>query len=317
MNSEIIGIHHVTAIAGDPQTNLSFYTEVLGLRLVKRTVNFDDPGTYHLYYGDDAGRPGTLITFFPWPGISKGRRGVGQFAAISFAIPETAFGFWIDRFAARGVSFDRPFSRLDEKVLAFYDPDELKLELVAGVEAESSGRTRSVPLSHGITGLHSVALLEESGRDTAEFLTGALGFRFVREEDGRFRFEVGRGGSGAVIDLIRLPTARRGRIAVGTVHHVAWRVPDADTQILWREKLVRVLPDVTPVIDRTYFRSIYFREPGGALFEIATDPPGFTVDEPMDSLGERLALPPWLEYGRSRIENKLPHLVVPSRHRAA
>jgi glyoxalase family protein len=317
MKTEILGLHHVTAIAADPQRNLNFYTEVLGLRLVKRTVNFDDPGTYHLYYGDEIGHPGTILTFFPWPGVRKGRRGVGQASVVSFAVPLSSLDYWIERFSRYGVSFEGLFTRFGEEILTFYDPDELRVELVACLPAGERSTYSHVPPEYAISRLHSVTLLEASYGAPVRFLTEALGFRLIQEESGRSRYEVGPGGPGAVIDVVGLPHARRGRIAAGTVHHVAWRAPDGEAQIRLRSKIAEALPDITPVIDRKYFESVYFREPGGVLFEIATDPPGFAVDEPLETLGEHLMLPPWLEYGRSRLEKKLPPLVLPKRHRAA
>lgn len=317
MTTEILGLHHVTAIAGDPQTNLRFYTEVLGLRLVKRTVNFDDPGTYHLYYGDDTGRPGTILTFFPWPGASKGRRGSGQASVVSFAVPHSSLGYWADRFAEYDVSFEAVSRRFDEEVLTFYVPDELKVELVACLTEEYLDGHGPIPTEYAISRLHSVTLLEMPKSATASLLMETMGFRFLREVSGRFRFEVGPGGPGTIIDVVELPGVQRGRIAVGTVHHVAWRVSDDESQTEWRSRIAEAVEGVTQIIDRKYFRSVYFREPGGVLFEIATDPPGFAVDEPVESLGEHLMLPPWFEYSRSGIEKRLPALVIPRRHRAA
>jgi glyoxalase family protein len=317
MTTEILGLHHVTAIAGDPQTNLSFYTEVLGLRLVKRTVNFDDPGTYHLYYGDDTGRPGTILTFFSWPGGAKGRRGSGQASVVSFAVPPSSLTYWIDRLARYGVSFEGISKRFDEEALTFYDPDELKVELVACPGSEPRDRHGSVPSEYAISGLHSVTLLEMPQHATAALLTETMGLRFLREESGLFRYEVGPGGPGTIVNVMEQPRVQPGRIAVGSVHHVAWRVSHDESQTEWRSKIAEAVDGVTQVVDRKYFRSVYFREPGGVLFEIATDPPGFAVDEPVETLGEQLMLPPWLENGRARIERELPPLVLPRQHRAA
>ena len=327
------GIHHVTAVAGDPQANLDFYTGTLGLRLVKRTVNFDDPTTYHLYYGDARGSPGSLLTFFPWPGAPRGRRGTGQVGAISLEVAETALEFWLDRLAAAGVDVDGAAQRLDERFLGFADPDGMRLELVgragaaspdgsgaaafpggsvAAASAEESGAWHSpVPPEAAIRRIAGVTLFEQGFERTAEALAGGLDFREAGSDGSRYRFAAGDGAAAAAVDVLCLPDAAPGRIAAGTVHHVAWRVPDDASHRDWRERVAAQGLDVTPIIDRQYFRSVYFREPGGVLFEIATDPPGMTVDEPFESLGSRLTLPPWYEGRRSWIEDRLPRLRDP------
>ncbi len=308
---EILGIHHVTAIASDPQRNLDFYTGVLGLRLVKLTVNFDDPGAYHLYYGDEAGHPGTILTFFAWPGAPHGRRGTQQ-ATTSFSIPENALGYWMERFKVRGVAFEKPIVRPDEEALVFFDPDGLQLELVAhdAAEARDPWRDGPVPGEHAIRGFHSVTLLEQLYERTASLLTETLGFHFAQESGERLRYEVNHGGIGAMVDVLRQPREMPGRVAVGSVHHVAWRTPDDEQQLAWRREIDHAGLDVTQVMDRQYFHSIYFREPGGVLFEIATDPPGFAVDETLEQLGTQLKLPPWLEPMRADIERGLPPVRV-------
>lgn len=312
---EIGGLHHVTAIAGDPRGNLRFYREVLGLRLVKRTVNFDDPGTYHLYYGDALGRPGTLLTFFPWPGARPGQVGSGQVVVTAFTIPEASIGYWRERLQAHGVAVEGIASRFEEEevVLRFRDPDGLALELVAHPRAEErpGWSDGPVPPEHAIRGLHAVTLLEAIAEPTLRFLIEGMGFRVEREEGDQIRLRVGPGGPGAWVDLRVDPRASRGRVAVGTVHHVAWRVRNDAEQGAWRTHLQARGLYVTSVMDRKYFRSIYFREPGGVLFEIATDPPGFTVDEPPERLGTGLMLPDWLEPRRGEIERALPPLEVP------
>lgn len=319
MKGTIQGIHHITAIAGDPQRNIEFYTGVLGLRLVKLTVNHDDPYTYHLYFGDEKGRPGTILTFFPWPGAHRGRRGTGQATAALFSIPERSMGFWTERLTSHGVPFDGPGPRFEEEVVAFSDPDGLALELVAraGGNAGATGVPGPVPPSFAIRGFHGVTLSVEGYERTAELLTGTLGFRRKGERGNRFRYEAGagegegEGEGGSIVDVLCLPYATGGHVAVGTVHHVAFRTPGPREQSAWRNELSSSGYDVTPVIDRTYFRSIYFREPGGVLFEIATDSPGFSVDEPADRLGSRLVLPAWLEHERSRLEKVLPPVRIP------
>ncbi|MBI3667652.1 MAG: ring-cleaving dioxygenase [Acidobacteria bacterium] len=314
VSPQIPGIHHVTAIAGDPQQNLDFYTGLLGLRLVKRTVNFDDPYTYHLYYGDQLGRPGGILTFFPWPGAPRGRRGAGQLTATSFSVPAPALGYWMERLKSHGVAFEGPTRRFEEEVLTFGDRDGLQLELVAGSEADPRGPWKEgpVPADQAIRGFYGVTVSEEGYEQTAALLTATLGFRRAREAGNRFRYEAGSGGPGAVVDVLCLPAAPPGRVGVGTVHHVAWRASNDEEQKYWRGRIADLGFNVTPVLDRNYFRSIYFREPGGVLFEIATDPPGFTADEPPEQLGTRLKLPPWLEPHRAEIEQRLPPLHLPA-----
>lgn len=303
------GIHHVTAIASDPRSNLEFYTDVLGLRLVKRTVNFDDPGTYHLYYGDHVGTPGTILTFFPYPGARRGTRGVGQATTTAFSVPEGSLGWWVERLDRYGVPRDEPVERFDEEALTFLDPDGLKLELVAhdGVGEPISGEGGPVPAEVAIRGFHSVALTLGSATPTADILVEGLGLEAAGEAAGRARFR-GTAPIGARVDLIESPGTSRGTVAAGTVHHVAFRVPTEAEQVAWRDRLIEAGLGVTPVQDRRYFRSIYFREPGGVLFEIATDPPGFSADESVEELGSGLRLPPWLEPHRGQIEASLPLL---------
>jgi glyoxalase family protein len=306
------GLHHVTAIAGDPQRNVDFYLQVLGLRLVKRTVNFDAPDTYHLYYGDEAGTPGSILTFFPWPGAPRGRRGTGQTTTVGFSVPEGSLGWWADRLRAAGVESEEPVTRAGEDVLALYDPDGLRLELVASPSPDTRPPWESgpVPGDRAVRGLHAVTMSEGGPDPTAALLTDRLGFRLADEGDGRFRFAAGDGGPGALVDVVAQPAAPRGLVAAGTVHHVAWRAPDDPAQESWRSELVASGIDVTPILDRRYFHSIYFREPGGVLFEIATDNPGFATDEPVAELGTGLRLPPWLEPERARIEAALPELKI-------
>jgi glyoxalase family protein len=313
MSKEILGIHHVTAIASDPQRNVNFYTEVLGLRLVKLTVNFDDPGTYHFYYGDEVGRPGTILTFFPWPGAHQGRPGNGQVAVNSFSIPEGATGYWQNRLKRLGISVGEPTQRFDEEVLVLRDPDGLGLELVAhaGARAHQAWEGGPVPLEYAIRGYHSVTLWEENLESTAALLTEALDFRFLRAAGDRSRFEAGADGPGTLVDIVHRPGNGSGWGGAGTTHHVAWRTADDQEQQAWRREIANLGFHVSPVMDRQYFHSIYFREPGGVLFEIATDPPGFTWDEPPEELGMGLKLPPWLESERARIEGILPTLALP------
>ena len=311
----LLGIHHVTAIAGDPRTNVAFYAGVLGLRLVKKTVNFDDPETYHLYFGDELGHPGTIMTFFPWPGARRGRPGVGQLTVTSFAVPPQALGYWSERLRSNGIPAERG-DLLEEELLAFADPDGLKLEIVGVPSAvnRTGWAGGPVPAEHAIRGFAHVTLAEEGYEATARLLTDVMGFRLAAETGNRFRYAIGDGAAGMVVDVLCMPDAPPGRIAVGTVHHIAYRVASDIAQGQWRERLVGQGINVTPVLDRQYFRSIYYREPGGVLFEIATDPPGFTIDESPADLGTGLQLPPWLERSRPRIEAALPPLLESAAH---
>jgi len=301
------GIHHITAIAGDPQRNLDFYTEALGLRLVKRTVNFDDPGSYHFYFGDSIGTPGTIMTFFPWPGARRGARGSGQVTTVSFAVPRNSMAFWKERLRATHVIAEEIEGRFGCNALRFLDPDGLQLELVASANEESSSE-------RAIRGFAAPTLEVRNLEKTEKLLTEILGFEFVAEENNRRRFRGSGSNASAEIDLVS-SEAGFGQIAAGTVHHIAFRAADDDEQLKVREQLAARGLNVTPVIDRQYFHSIYFREPNGILFEIATDGPGFLIDEPADALGETLKLPPIYESKRNEIERVLPTIHL--RHSAA
>ncbi len=317
MNKGVGGIHHVTAIAGDPQANVDFYTKVLGLHLVKVTVNYDDPHTYHLYYGDEVGRPGSILTFFPWPGAPRGRPGTGQVTVAAFAIPGDSLGFWVDRLKTHKVAVSGASRRFDEEVIGLQDPDGLRLELVTGEKAPATNARPEgpIPEKHAIRRFHGVTVAVEGYERTAGLLTATLGFREAGTTGNRFRYAVGEAGGLAFVDLQCLPSGPQGRVAVGSVHHIAWRTPDEETQRDWRAKMAELGYNVTPVLDRSYFRSIYFREPGGVLLEIATDLPGFATDEPPDQLGRRLALPGWLESSRDELARALPALRGPDDQR--
>ena len=312
MSPAITGIHHVTSIAGDPQRNVDFYTGLLGLRMVKKTVNFDSPETYHLYYGDGAGNPGTIITFFPWGDGRKGRIGAGQLITTSFSISSDSLGFWTERLVEAGVRFEKPRDRFGDTVLTFSDPDGLRTELVASRDNRDGWADGPVSAGDSVRGFHHVTLAVEDPEKTAKLMTDTLGFRQTEEAEGRMRFAMGEGSPGDLMDLSSAAGFPKGTMGVGTVHHVAFRVPDDEAQLAVREEVAALGFNVTPVLDRNYFRSIYFREPGGVLFEIATDPPGFTVDEPLDELGAHLKLPPWLETRRERLEEVLPPLHLPT-----
>jgi catechol 2,3-dioxygenase-like lactoylglutathione lyase family enzyme len=307
---DLPGIHHVTAICSDAQTNVDFYTGVLGLRLVKVTVNFDDPSSYHLYYGDASGSPGTIMTFFAWPGAHRGRIGAPQVTTTAFAIPSSAVQFWSARLKQQGIDEVRAGERFGEQALSFADPDGLQLELIATKDAPADRmwKTAELPAEHAIRGFHSVTLSEEGYEFTAKLLTETMGFAAGRSEQGRFRYSAGDAKPGAIVDLLCVPDSRHGTMGAGVVHHVAFRTPDESQQLEWRKRLVSGGFNVSPVMDRNYFHSIYFREPGGVLFEIATNAPGFAVDEPQEKLGESLKLPAQYEPLRRELENFLPKL---------
>jgi glyoxalase family protein len=306
----IPGLHHVTAVCGAPQRNHDFYCGILGLRLVKKTVNFDDPGTYHLYYADGAGTPGSVLTFFPWVDAPAGRSGTGQVSAIAFAVPEQGFAYWQDRLAANHVKTRGPMRRFDETLFEFEDPDGLALEIVvAGQPGAFQPWPKSpVPVAMQLRGFHSVTLAESDGGPTQALLTSQMGWTLLDEADGRFRYQAPGGEPASLLDVLCNSNAQRGLPGTGTVHHVAFRVDLDETQQSWRKRLLASGYQVSPVMDRSYFHSIYYREPGGALFEIATIPPGFTVDEPAETMGTGLKLPGQYEPVRARIEKALPVL---------
>lgn len=310
MKPTIHGLHHITAIASDPRQNLDFYTRVLGLRFVKKSVNQDDPGTYHLYYGDYAGSPGTVLTFFPWAGLHRGRPGTGQSYATGFSVPADALPYWQKRLAGLKVSTDPVETRFNEQVLTVFDPDGLRLELVATPEADPRAPAPStdVPAQFAIRGFHGTTLALTDAKPTAAVLTDSMGYRQVAQAGHRTRYAAGAGGPGTYVDLLTDPALPRGLNGAGTIHHVAFRVPDDATEVAARGVLLQHGLHVSPVIDRAYFKSIYYREPGGVLFEIATDQPGFAIDEPVGQLGTKLGLPPHLEPHRAAIEAALPSL---------
>jgi glyoxalase family protein len=305
------GIHHVTAIAGPARRNLDFYTRTLGLRLVKKTVNFDDPSTYHLYYGDEAGQPGTILTFFPWEHAAPGRLGIGETQETVFRVPEGSVGYWTHRFLEHGVSHQTLEKRFGETVLAFKDSDGMRLALAAvpGIENEPGWSTGEVPLEHALRGLHSASLLLADAAPTGAILTDVLGFSEVAREGTLVRYKAGDNAIGGIIDLRAAGNFMRGRSGAGTVHHIAFR---AENDAAQGEMVQRLTENhgiqATEQKNRDYFRAVYFREPGGVLFEIATDDPGFAVDEPVASLGQALKLPRFLESRRPQIEAVLPEV---------
>jgi len=308
MNDRTAGIHHVTAISGDPQATVDVYTAVLGLRLVKRTVNFDDPSTYHLYFGDETGTPGTILTFFPFGGGHGGRVGAGQASATAFAVPEGSIDYWVGRFADHDIEADNPVDRFGEAVLGFRDGDGQPLELVETDSPVEPWADGPVPAEHAIRGFHGVTLTSARPDATAEVLE-TLGYERADTVGDRTRFRAASDRA-VVVDLLEPGDATSGRQGAGTVHHVAFRTPDDESQFAWRDRLIDAGLQVTGQKDRQYFRSIYFREPGGVLFEIATDGPGFTHDESVEDLGRDLKLPPWLEENRAFLEERLPTIEI-------
>jgi glyoxalase family protein len=310
MKAAITGLHHITAIASDPQRNIDFYAGLLGLRLVKKTVNFDDPSAYHLYYGDESGTPGSIVTFFYWPDFDgRNTAGRGESTTLVFSAPADSLSFWKDRLQGNRVPVELR-SRFGEDTLAFRDPDGIPVEIVAVANDDRKGWTGAgIPAERALRGLHAFELTPIQAAPTESLLTHAMGFRLVRREGDRARFEVGAGGSGHYADVISNTTLPRSRGGVGTIHHVAWSVPNDETQLEYQESLIKAGFHVSPVMDRDYFHSIYYREHGGILFEIATALPGFAVDEPAKSLGGALKLPKQFEPARAQIEKALPSLL--------
>jgi glyoxalase family protein len=304
----IHGLHHITAVASDPQTNIDFYRNVLGQRLVKTTVNFDDPGTYHLYFGDHVGTPGSIMTFFPWRNMKSGQRGNGEAGATAYSVATDSIGFWQDYLKQQGINLEGIQQRFGANVLAFDDPDGLRLELVAQEDAPQVPfwEAGPIPQEHILRGFHSVTLWLSEVEPTAQLLTEHLGYQFVAQEGHRYRFQGDDEGIGLYIDLLHRPNQPAGHFGSGSVHHIAFRTQDDQEQLEYLAKLRQAGQRVTAVKDRQYFHSIYFRSPGGVLFEIATNPPGFDLDEEIQNLGESLKLPPWLEPHRSEIQDLLP-----------
>lgn len=310
MEQQILGLHHITAIAGQAQRNYDFYAGTLGLRLVKKTVNFDDPGTYHFYFGDEQGTPGTILTFFPWTHVKRGTNGVGMATEINYSVPAGSFEFWKARFSAGQVTVGQPLERLGEQLLPFRDPDGLLLNLV--VSAKPDGRepwvTANVTKDVATRGFHSVVLTVRELDPTANVLTSIFGYRLLQQEGNVYRFITDAVAEASMVDVIVEPNGKPGINAGGTNHHVAFRVKDENALMYFREKVLAAGLHITPKIDRNYFFSLYFREPGGVLFEIATDNPGFTVDEELGQLGANLKLPAQYEPRRDEILKFLPEL---------
>lgn len=310
MENQVLGLHHITAIAGNAKQNLDFYTKVLGQRLVKKTVNFDDPQTYHFYFGDEQGTPGSILTFFPWAGVRKGENGAGMATDIGYSVPQGSLDFWAQRFRDNDTPVRYINERFGEKYLDFEDPDGLKIALIERAQQDN----RKQWLVDGITekeathGFHSVTLSVRNVGPTAKILTDIFGYQLLKQEGMRYRFITPNIENASIVDILEVPDMGRGINAAGTNHHVAFRVKDDNILMDFREKVLSKGLNITPKIDRDYFFSLYFREPGGVLFELATDNPGFTKDEPLNELGSHLKLPAQYEQARAEIEKVLPKL---------
>jgi glyoxalase family protein len=308
MENKILGLHHITAIAGDAKRNFNFYSNILGLRFIKKTVNFDDPGTYHFYFGDEAGSAGTILTFFPWgEGIQQGRKGSGMATEIGYSVPKGSLDFWQKRFEQYNVIYNKPAEKFGEKYLTFLDPDGLKLELIESKADDNrkAWETDEVKADVATKGFHNITLTLNDIKPTAAILTEIFGYKLIDQDVNRYRYATDAVENAAIVDLVELADEKRGLNANGTVHHVAFRVKNDEILMHFREKIEAYGLSITPQIDRQYFHSLYFREPGGVLFEIATDNPGFTVDESLEELGQNLKLPAQYESQRAAIENHL------------
>lgn len=311
----LTGLHHVTAIAGPAQENLDFYAGILGMRLVKKSVNQDDPGTYHLFYADAAGHPGTDLTFFPWSHMAPSRLGHGLATEVQLTVPLGSLDFWGERLTRYGVTVGAIETRFGDRVLPLVDPHGLQVALVEAAEVTTRGFepwTQSpVPVARQIRGLHGARTWQRDRAASGWFLTSVLGFTEQRTEHEWTRYVLGEGGPGRVLDIRETPDAHRGAWGTGSIHHLAWRVDDEAHELEVRNAIETIGLRPTPVIDRFWFKSVYFKEPGGVLFELATDGPGFAVDEEAAHLGESLVLPPWLESQRAAIERGVPALTYP------
>ena len=305
MKPLITGIHHITAIAGNPQANIDFYTGILGLRLVKKTINFDAPGVYHFYFGDELGRPGTVFTTFPFTGARKGAKGAGEVTYTAFSVAAGSLEYWIERLKKYGIPVSDVLTRFGDQLIRFEDHDSMGIELVANDEDDRTGWSYGqVPIENSIKGFYGATLNLKSKDLTEKLLTEHMDYRFIGEENGRFRYGTA-GKPGDIVDIVIDKSGSRGMQSAGTVHHIAFRTANAASQLEVQEILMRNGYQVTEVKDRNYFTSIYFREPGGVLFEVATDEPGFAIDEDEAHLGELIKLPEWAEPNRKKLEESL------------
>jgi len=307
MNNLINGLHHITALASDAQKNVDFYVGILGLRMVKKTINFDAPDVYHLYYGDETGSPGSILTFFPYAGLTRGRKGGGQLTYSAFSVPTASLSYWMDRLLQFGIPYSGPYQRFDETYLRFEDFDGMGVELVANSNDKRPGWDNGkIPAEYSIRGFYTATLNEFNIERTVSLLTDVMQHKLIAEEQDLFRFEALNGGPGSYVDVMRSPKDVRALQGAGSVHHIAFATDSDESQLEIREKLLSSGYNPTEVLDRNYFHSIYYREPGGILFEIATNPPGFAVDENVNELGSSLKLPEWYEPRRAKIEAGLP-----------
>jgi glyoxalase family protein len=307
---KVLGLHHITAIASNAKQNLDFYTKVLGQRLVKKTVNFDDPGTYHFYFGDEVGTPGSILTFFPWEGVRKGKNGSGMATGIGYSVPKDSLEFWQSRFKQFNVKHEEVAEMFGEKYLPFKDPDGLQLNFIVSANEDNRKpwETGEVKADVATKGFHSVTLTLRNAMPTATILTDILGYKLLKQEGNNYRFVTDAIKNASIVDIIEAPNSAPGINSAGTNHHVAFRVKDDNILMEYREKVMSKGLNITPKIDREYFFSLYFREPGGVLFELATDNPGFNKDEPVNELGTHLKLPKQYEGARAEIEKVLPDL---------
>ncbi len=310
MENKVLGIHHITAIAGNAKRNFEFYTKVLGLRMVKKTVNFDDPRTYHFYYGDRVGSPGTILTFFPWDNVKQGRKGTGMATEIGYAVPNQSLDFWINRFNTYNVKVRETGKRFGEEFISFEDADGLYLNLIIPKiqDNRKAWETNDVKSHVAAKGFHSITITLSNITATAKILTDIFEFKLAAQEGNRFRYITNAVDTASIVDLLEAADQPQAINAGGTIHHVAFRVKDEATLMKFRDKIADAGYNITPKIDRNYFFSLYFREPGGVLFELATDNPGFSVDESVEELGTNLKLPSQYESNRERIESVLPEL---------
>jgi glyoxalase family protein len=309
MDNRILGLHHITAIADNAKRNLDFYTQVLGVRLVKKTVNFDDPGTYHFYFGNENGTPGTILTFFPWEGIGQGTNGSGMATHIGYSVPKGSLEFWKNRLQGLNIKVEEG-EIFGEKLISFKDPDGLQLQLIEPSTEDSRKvwTTEELKDENALKGFHNVTLTLKKAEPTMKVLTDILGYDLQKQEGERYRLATNAIDTANLVDIIENDKTPAGRNAAGTNHHIAFRVKDDQVLMEYRDKVLSAGLSITPKINRDYFYSLYFREPGGVLFEIATDNPGFTVDEPLDELGTHLKLPAQYEGMRDKIEGVLPKL---------
>lgn len=310
MEDKILGLHHITAIAGSARRNYDFYTRVLGLRLLKKTVNFDDPFTYHFYFGDEEGTPGSILTFFPYEQVNQGRRGTSMATEIGYAVPENSFDFWIKRFEENNVIYNKPAEKFGEPYLTFLDPDGLKLELTVAKKPQERKPwlTDEVGEQHATMGFHHNTLTLADIKPTAAVLTELLDYKLAEQHVNRYRFVSEAADGAAFIDLVEAKGEQKGFVAGGTIHHIAFRVRNEEILMRYQKKITEWGLNITQKIDRNYFYSLYFREPGGVLFEIATDNPGFAIDEAPDELGQHLKLPPQHEPLREKLNQRLPEI---------